>query len=71
MKSEAVLYGIKDERNLIHVIKRRKDKWSGYILRRNFFIKHLIERNIQRTGRRERRLRQLLMTLRERRATGT
>jgi hypothetical protein len=35
--------GVKEERNLLYVIKRRKDKWSGQILLRNCLLKHLIE----------------------------
>ena len=43
MRSEEVLQRVKDERNIPQIIKRRKANWIGHILRRNCFLKHLIE----------------------------
>jgi len=34
-----VLQKIKDQRNILQTIKRRKDNWIGYILRRNGLFK--------------------------------
>jgi len=39
-----------EERNIVQAIKRRKDNWSGHILRRNYFLKHVIEGNLEREG---------------------
>jgi hypothetical protein len=39
-----VLHRVKEERNILHAIKRRKANWIGHILRRNCLIKHIIER---------------------------
>jgi hypothetical protein len=38
-----VLHRVKEERNIVHTIKRRKANWIGYILRRNCLLKHVIE----------------------------
>jgi hypothetical protein len=35
------------DRNILHTIKRRKDNWIRQILRRNCFLKHVIERKIE------------------------
>jgi hypothetical protein len=43
VKNEEVLYRVKEERNSLHTIKRRKAKWIGHILRRNCLLKHVIE----------------------------
>jgi hypothetical protein len=61
------LYRIKEERNILHTIKRRKANWIGHILRRNCILKHMIEGmlegRIEMTGRR----RQLLDDFKEKR----
>jgi hypothetical protein len=66
-----VLHRVKEERNILHTIKRRKANWIGYILRRNCLIKNVIEGKlegrIEMTGRRGRRLQQLLDDLKEKR----
>jgi hypothetical protein len=68
---EEVLHRVKEERNIIHTIKRRKANWIGHILRRNCLLKHVIqgklERRIEMTGRRGRRRKQLLDDLIEKR----
>jgi hypothetical protein len=64
-----VLHRIKEERNMIHKIKRKKVDWIGRILRRDCLVKHLTEGKIggriEMTGRRGRRCKQLLDDLRE------
>jgi len=63
VKNEA-LQRIKEERNILYAIKRRKVKWSGHILRRYGIIKHVTEGKIKgRTeviGRRAKRRKQVL-----------
>jgi hypothetical protein len=60
---------VKEERNIVHTIKRRKANWIGHILRTNCLIKHVtegkIEGSIEVTGRRGRRRKQLLDDLEE------
>ena len=41
VRNEEVLYRVKQERNYLQTIKRRKANWIGYILRRNCLIKHV------------------------------
>jgi hypothetical protein len=62
---------LKEERNIVHTIKRGKANWIGHILRRNCLLKHVIEEmlegRIEMTGRRGRRCKQLLDDLKEKR----
>jgi hypothetical protein len=37
-----VLPRVKEERNILHTVKRRKANWIDYILRRNCLLKHVI-----------------------------
>jgi len=54
-----VLRKLKEERNIPHRIKRRKDNWMGHVLPRNCLLKYVteekIEERIEVTGRRGRR----------------
>jgi hypothetical protein len=47
VRSEEVLHGVKDVRNIYQTLKRRKATWIGHILRRNCFLKHVIERKMK------------------------
>jgi hypothetical protein len=71
VRNEEVLHRVKEERNIVHTIKRRKANWIGHILRRNCLPKHVIEGKlegrIEMTGRRGRRRKQLLDVLKEKR----
>jgi hypothetical protein len=42
-----VLHRVKEERNILHTIKRRKANWIGHILRRNCLLKHVIEGKLE------------------------
>jgi hypothetical protein len=42
-----VLQRVKEERNNIQTITRKKAKWIGHILRRNCLLKHVIEGEIE------------------------
>jgi hypothetical protein len=65
VRNEEVLHRVKEERNILHRIKRRRAKWIGHILRRDCPLKHVIERKIKRKARRGRRSKQLLDDLKE------
>jgi hypothetical protein len=68
VRNEEVLHRVKEERNIIHTIKRRKANWIGHILRRNCLLKHVIEGKLEgRKGIRGRRRKQLLDDLKEKR----
>ena len=71
VRNEEVLLRVKEQRNTLHEIIKRKANWIGYILRRNYLLQRVIEGktkgNIEVTGRRGRRRRKLLDDLKERR----
>jgi hypothetical protein len=71
VRNEEVLHRVKEERNIVHTVKRRKANWIGHILRRNCLLKQVIEGKlegrIEMTGRRVRRRKQLLDDLTEKR----
>jgi hypothetical protein len=64
VRNEEVLHRVKEERNIIHTVKRRKSNWIGHILRTNCLLKHIVEGKIEGrievTRRRGRRRKQLL-----------
>jgi hypothetical protein len=72
VRNEEVLHRVKEERNIVHTIKRRKANWIGHIWRRNCLLKHVIEGKlegrIEMTGRRGGRRKQLLDNLKENRS---
>jgi hypothetical protein len=47
VRNEDVLHRVKEERNTLHPIKRRKATWIGHILRRNRLLKHVIEGKLE------------------------
>jgi len=65
------LLRVKEQRNIVHEICKRKANWIGHILRRNCLLQRIIEGKIQGgievTGRQGRRRRKLLDDLKERR----
>ena len=67
MRNEEVRHRVKEERNSLLTIKRRKANWICHILRRNCLLKHIIEGKvegrIEAVGRRGRRRKQLLAEL--------
>ena len=65
MRNEEVLHRVKEEKNNIHTVKRRKAKWIGYTLRGNCLVKHVIEGKIEVNLRRGSRRKQLLDDLKE------
>jgi hypothetical protein len=69
-RSEVVLRRVKEVRSIMLEAKSGKANWIGPIVRRNCPVKHIIEGKIQLTGRRERRLKQLLDDLEGKEITG-
>ena len=71
VRNEEVLLRVKEQRNILHEVRKRKAKWFGYILRRNFLLKQIIEGKVKGemevTRRRGRRSKKLLDDLKERR----
>jgi len=71
VRNEEVLLRVKEQRNILHEIRKRKANWIGHILRRNCLLQRVIGGKIQVetevTGRQRRRCRKLLDDLKERR----
>jgi len=71
VRKEEVLLRVKEQRNILHEISKRKSNWIGHILHRNCFLQQDIEGKIKGvievTERRGRRCRKLLDDLKERR----
>jgi hypothetical protein len=71
VRNEDVLLRVKEQRNILHEIRKQKANWIGHILRRNCNLQRVIEGKIQGrievTGRQGRRRRKLLGDLKERR----
>ena len=71
MRNEKVLLRVKEQRNLLHEIRKRKANWIGHILPRNCFLQRVFEGKIQGgievTGRQGRRCTKLLDDLKKRR----
>ena len=71
VRNEEVLLRVNEQRNILHEIRKRKANWIGHILRRNCFLKQVIEGKIKRemevARRRGRRRKKLLDDLTDRR----
>ena len=69
MRNEEVLLRIKEQRNILHEISKRKVNWIGHILHRNCLLQRVIEGKIKGgievKGRRGRRRKKLLDDLKE------
>jgi len=69
MKNEEVLHSVKKERKFLFTMKWKKANWIGRFLRRNCFLKHIIEEKTEGrldvAGRWGRRSKQLLDDLQE------
>jgi hypothetical protein len=55
VRNEEVLHTVKEERNILHTIKRRKANCIGHILRRNCLLKHVIEGKLVGNGKTRRK----------------
>ena len=69
MKKSEELRGIKEERNIIHTLKRKEFHWIGHFLRGNCCLKHVtetqVERKLEAKETRGKRHKQLLDDLKE------
>jgi hypothetical protein len=71
VRNEDVLLRVKEQKNILHEIRKLKANWIGHILRRNCILQRVTEGKIQGgielTGRQGRRRRKLLDDFKERR----
>jgi hypothetical protein len=69
LRNEEVLLRVKEKRNIVCEISKRKANWVGHIMRRNCLLQRVIEGKIKGgievTGRRERRRKKLVDDLKE------
>ena len=47
VRNEEVLLRVKEQRNILHEISKRKADWIGHILRRNCLLQQIIEGNLK------------------------
>jgi len=68
VRNEEVLLRVREQRNILHEIRKGKANWIGHILRRNCLLKRVIKGKIKGemevTRRRGRNVRSYWMTLR-------
>jgi hypothetical protein len=43
VRNEEVLLRVKEQRNILHEISKRKTNWIGHILRRKYLLRQVIE----------------------------
>jgi hypothetical protein len=71
VRNEEVLLRVKEQRNNLHEIRKRKPNWISHILRRNCLLQRVIEGKlkvgVEVTGRRGRRRMKLMDDLKEKR----
>jgi hypothetical protein len=48
VRKEEVLHRVKEGRNILHTVKRRKANWIGRIWRRNCLLKAVMEGKLER-----------------------
>jgi len=47
VRNEEVLHGVKEKRDILHTVKRRKASCIGHILGRNCLIQHVMEGKVE------------------------
>jgi hypothetical protein len=52
VRNEEVVHKVKEQRNVLHTVNRRKANWMGYIYHKNCPQKNVIEGSIEVVGRR-------------------
>ena len=57
VRNEDVLLRVKEQRNILHEIRKRKENWIGHILRRNCLLQRVTEGKIQGGDRSDRKTR--------------
>ena len=71
VRNKDILHRVKEQRNILHEIRKRKANWIGHSMRRNCLLQRVTEGKIQGgievTGRLGTRRRKLLDDLQERR----
>jgi hypothetical protein len=77
VRTENVLQGVKEARNILQKIRRKKANWIGHLFHRSCFLNHVIEGKVEQRievtvkRRQGRRLRSYWMVLRKRDDAGS
>ena len=48
VRNEEVIFRVKEQRNILHEISKRKANWIGHILRRNCLLQLVVEGKMER-----------------------
>ena len=59
VRYEEVLLRVKEQRNILHEISKRKANWIGHILRRNCLLQRIIEGEVKGGDRSDRNTRKM------------
>ena len=57
VRNEEVLLRVKEQRNILHEIRKRKANWIGHILRTNCLLQRAVEVKMKRGDRSDRKTR--------------
>ena len=57
VRNEKVLFRVKEQKNILHEIRKRNANWIGHILRRNCLLQRVTEGKIQGKDRSDRKTR--------------
>ena len=60
VKNEDVSHRVREERNILHTINRRKVNWFDHTLQSSYLLKHFIDGKLEGKKRRGKRRKQLL-----------
>jgi len=71
VRNAEALHRVKEEKNILHTVKRRKSNLIGHIFCRTYLLKHGIQGNIKVTKRRGRRVSSYWITSEKREDTVT
>jgi hypothetical protein len=63
---KVVVRRVKEKRNILRTVQRRRAKWIGHVLRRECLLKYVIEGKIKERGRRDTKVTSYCMTIRKR-----
>jgi hypothetical protein len=57
VRNEEILLRVKEQRNILHEIRKRWANWIGHILHRNYLLQRVIEGKIKKGDRSDRKTR--------------
>jgi len=70
VRNVVVLYRVKEERDILRRVNRRKGDWISHILHRNCLLKHCIDGKVKGIGGKEEEISSLWTTFKKTGGTG-